>query len=106
MPSGEINTILVVSAHYYPVKGGTPTHTHYLCVALADLGKDVHLITAGGDAPVTDDIREHDSHLNYTLHRIPTRGSYKDDSYFLWSIRKELPKYIAQLQPDVINIST
>ena len=106
MSSDEIDTILVVSAHYYPVKGGTPTHTHCLCGALAELGKDVHLITAGGDAPATDDVREHDSHLNYTLHRIPTRGSYKDDSYFLCSIRKELPKYISQLHPDVVNIST
>jgi glycosyltransferase involved in cell wall biosynthesis len=66
----------------------------------------VHLITAGGDAPVTDDVADHDSHLNYTLHRIPTKGKYKDDFFFLWSIRKELPKFIAQIQPDVINIST
>lgn len=106
MSDANINTILIISAHYYPVKGGTPTHTHYLCTALSVLGKDVHLITAGGDAPVTDDVAEHDSHLNYTLHRIPTRGKYKDDFFFLWSIRKELSKYIAQLQPDVINIST
>ena len=106
MSGDNINTILIVSAHYYPVKGGTPTHTHYLCTALSELVKEVHLITAGGDAPVTDDIAEHDSRLNYTLHRIPTRGKYKDDLYFLWSIRKELPKYISQIHPDVVNIST
>lgn len=106
MSDANINTILIISAHYYPVKGGTPTHTHYLCKALSELGKNVHLITAGGDAPVTDDIADHDAHLNYTLHRIPTRGKYKDDFFFLWSIRKELPKYLALLHPDVINIST
>ena len=106
MSDANINTILIISAHYYPVKGGTPTHTHYLCKALSELGKNVHLITAGGDAPVTDDVADHDAHLNYTLHRIPTRGKYKDDFFFLWSIRKELPKYLALLHPDIINIST
>ncbi|MDR3102542.1 MAG: glycosyltransferase family 4 protein [Methanocalculaceae archaeon] len=106
MPADNISTILIVSAHFYPVIGGTPTHTHYLCTALSELGKDVHLITAGGDAPITDEGAEHDAHLRYTLHRIPTNGKYKQDISFLWRIRKELPTYIAQLHPDIVNVST
>jgi len=106
MASMHINTILIISSHFYPVTGGTPTHAHRLCQALAEIGKDVHLITAGGDAPYRDDIREFDLHQTYRIHRIPTHKSYKNDLAFLFSIRSQLPNFIREFHPEIIDIST
>lgn len=103
MIENGIQKILIISAHFYPLKGGTSTHTENLCSALSKLGYDVHLITQDNESP---DMDEHDASRNYHVQRLKTNKRFRSDLFFPLLVGLRINKIIKEFNPDVINIST
>jgi glycosyltransferase involved in cell wall biosynthesis len=103
MSTTKIQKILIISAHFYPLIGGTPTHTKYLCKELENLGKEVVLVTEDTD---DDILTEYDAALPYTIHRLRTGKFFRNDTFFPLLVGLRISRYIKEFQPDIINIST
>ena len=99
----DIQKILIVSAHFYPLKGGTPTHTENLCSELSKLGYEVLLVTEDNECP---DVGEHDASRNYQVQRLKTKKRFRGDLFFPLLVGLRINKIIKEFNPDVINIST
>ena len=100
---GNLKNILIISAHYYPLKGGTPTHTENLCTELSNLGYNVSLITEDN---VGDDLDAYDAAKPYRVIRLRTKPRFRTDTYFPILVGRRITRYIEELNPDIINIST
>lgn len=98
-----MNNILIISAHFYPLKGGTPTHTENLCSELSKLGYKVLLVTEDNEC---SDMGEHDASRNYQVQRLKTRKRFRGDLFFPLLVGLRINKIIKEFNPDVINIST
>lgn len=98
----EIQKILIVSAHFYPLKGGTATHTENLCFELSKLGYEVHLVTEDNECP---DLDEHDASRIYHVRRLKTKR-FRGDLFFPLLVGLRINKIIKEFNPDIINIST
>lgn len=103
MAENILKKILIISAHFYPLKGGTSTHTENLCSELSKLGYDVHLITQDNESP---DVDEHDTSRNYHVQRLKTSKRFRTDLFFPLLVGLRINKIIKEVKPDVINIST
>lgn len=99
----NIKKILIISAHYYPLKGGTPTHTENLCTELANSGYEVNLVTQDN---VGDDLDEYDNSQNYKVYRLKCGRFFQRDLFFPILVGLRITGYIKKIQPDIINIST
>lgn len=103
MSENEIQRILIISAHFYPLKGGTPTHTENLCSELSKLGYEVLLVTEDNEC---SDMDEHDASRNYQVQRLKTSKRFRGDLFFPLLVGLRINKIIKEFYPDVINIST
>lgn len=103
MNLNEIHKILIISGHYYPLIGGTPTHTENLCRELADCGKEVMLVTEDNEG---DQLAEFDASQNYDVRRLRVRKLFRGDLFFPLLVGLRISRYIKEFQPDIINIST
>ena len=99
----DIQKILIVSAHFYPLKGGTPTHTENLCSELSKLGYEVYLVTEDNECA---DMDEYDASRNYYVQRLKTHRRLRGDLFFPLLVGLRINKIINEFKPDVINIST
>ena len=103
MSENEIQRILIISAHFYPLKGGTSTHTENLCSELSKLGYDVYLVTQDNEC---SDMDEHDTSRNYHVLRLKCHRKFRSDLFFPLLVGTRITKIIKEIKPDVINIST
>ena len=103
MSTAEIRKILIISAHFHPLIGGTPTHTKHLCKELVNCGKEVVLVTEDAKS---GNIPAYDAALPYTIHRLHTGKFFRNDTFFPLLVGFRISRYIREFQPDIINIST
>lgn len=94
--------VLIISEHYYPIKGGSITYVHNLCNSLTKLGVHVHLVTTNGDDKF---IKENDLDENFAIHRLNIPKFFRKERYFPFYLYKELPSILEGFKPDVIHIA-
>ncbi len=101
LPKHDSLRILVISEHYYPIKGGSVTHVHNLCNSLAKSGISVYLVTSTDGQTHSRWEREG---LFY-VHRLNISKHLRKERYFPIYLSKELPSILSEIQPDVIHIA-
>ena len=103
MSTAEIRKILIISAHFHPLIGGTPTHTKHLCNELVNCGKEVVLVTEDAKS---GNLSAYDASQPYPVYRLRSPKLFRGDLFFPLLIGLRISHYIKEFQPDIINIST
>lgn len=94
--------VLVISEHYYPMKGGSVTYVYNLCKFLAESGLSVYLVTSSHD----ERSYEHwEKESSFHIHRVSVPKYLRKERYFPIFLSKELPSIVSEIQPDVIHIA-
>lgn len=94
--------ILIISEHYYPLKGGSVTYVDNLCENLAKTGICVYLITTGAD---TQNKRRWDKTGHYYIHKLPIPKNLRKERYFPLFLMREFSSIVEEIKPDIIHIS-
>lgn len=97
--------ILVISEHYYPLKGGTVTYVNNLCENLAKMGMCVYLITSGTNEQNTQSLKRWNNVDLYYVHKLPIPEYLRKERYFPLFLFKEFSSIVKEIQPDIIHIS-
>ncbi|MFA4849337.1 MAG: glycosyltransferase family 4 protein [Methanoregula sp.] len=104
-PKNKPLKILVISEHYYPLKGGTVTYVNNLCENLAKLGMCVYLITSGTDNQNTQSLNRWDKAGLYYVHKLSIPKYLRKERYFPLFLIKEFSSIVDEIKPDIIHIS-
>ncbi len=101
LPKLDSPRVLVISEHYYPMKGGSVTYVHNLCDFLAKSGFSVYLVTSS-------DERTHkrwEKEGLFYIHRVNVSKYLRKERYFPIFLSRELPSILSEIQPDVIHVA-
>ena len=104
-PKNKPLKILVISEHYYPLKGGTVTYVNNLCENLAKMGMCVYLITSGTDEQNTQSLKRWDKVGLYYVHKLPIPKYLRKERYFPLFLIKEFSSIVEEIQPDIIHVA-
>lgn len=93
--------VLIISEHYFPIVGGSPTYVHNLCKNLSNLGCEVYLVTIPDDRnPVMEWCKED----GFYIYRLKIPRILRKERYFPIFINRELDYLVKSIKPDVIHI--
>lgn len=94
--------VLVISEHYFPIRGGSTTYVYNLCKSLSEIGCEIFLVTIPDDKNPTS---EWCAEGNFHVYRLKIPKLLRKERYFPVFLRKRLKSIIKDINPDVIHFA-
>lgn len=92
--------VLIISEHYFPVRGGSTTYVYNLCKSLSNIGCEVYLVTIPDDINTTLKWYKDDNFHIYCLD-IPKR--LRKERYFPIFLTFKIGEILEDVKPEIIH---